>query len=164
MPMSPSRGFFAVLCAAAMLPAQNAPKKQLTARELFYAAPQAPAPPKPTAAPKAPPKAVTRVNPPPPKTVEVARAEPQPPSQTKDPVVKVAAQTAPLPASGAPPLGLRYTILKMNSDNSTTDVAPDMVFHSGDRIRFSVESNAPGYLYIVNQGSSGNWKPMFPSP
>jgi hypothetical protein len=27
-----------------------------------------------------------------------------------------------------------------------------------------VETNLPGYLYIVNQGSSGTWKPMFPSP
>ena len=39
-----------------------------------------------------------------------------------------------------------------------------MVYSSaGDRIRFSVEANAPGYLYIVNQGSSGTWKPKFPS-
>jgi len=35
---------------------------------------------------------------------------------------------------------------------------------SGDRIQFSVETNGPGYLYIVSQGSSGTWKPMFPSP
>ena len=26
-----------------------------------------------------------------------------------------------------------------------------------------VEANAAGYLYIINQGSSGTWKPMFPS-
>src|SRR5205823_3202029 len=25
-------------------------------------------------------------------------------------------------------------------------------------------TNSPGYLYIVNQGSSGTWKPIFPSP
>jgi hypothetical protein len=61
-------------------------------------------------------------------------------------------------------LGIRYTILKINSDNSTTEVPADTVFHSGDRIRFSIEPNASGYLYIINQGSSGTWKPMFPSP
>jgi hypothetical protein len=38
------------------------------------------------------------------------------------------------------------------------------VFHAGDRIRFSVETNGPGYLYIVRQGSSGTWEPVFPSP
>jgi hypothetical protein len=58
---------------------------------------------------------------------------------------------------------LRYTVLKLAADNSPTEVPNDTVFHAGDRIRFSVEANAPGYLYIINQGSSGNWKPMFPS-
>ena len=72
--------------------------------------------------------------------------------------------TAPMPASGAPPLGLRYTILKLAADNSGVEVPADTVFHAGDRIRFSVEANAGGYLYIINQGSSGTWKPMFPSP
>ena len=47
------RGFLVVLCGASLIPAQNAPK-QLTARELFYAAPQAPsqAPGPKKAAPK----------------------------------------------------------------------------------------------------------------
>lgn len=43
-------------------------------------------------------------------------------------------------------------------------VAPNSVFHSGDKIQFSVETNGSGYLYIVGQGSSGTWTPMFPSP
>ena len=68
-----------------------------------------------------------------------------------------------MPASGAPPLGLRYTVLKLGADNTPTEVPNDTVFHAGDRIRFSVEANCPGYLYIINQGSSGNWKPVFPS-
>jgi hypothetical protein len=68
-----------------------------------------------------------------------------------------------MPTGGAQPLGLRYTVLKLAADNTPTEVANDTVFHAGDRIRFSVEANAPGYLYIINQGSSGNWKPMFPS-
>jgi hypothetical protein len=44
------------------------------------------------------------------------------------------------------------------------ETAPDAVFHAGDRIQVSVETNGPGYLYVVNQGSSGTWRPMFPSP
>ena len=67
-----------------------------------------------------------------------------------------------MPVSG-PPLGLRYTVLKLAADNTPTEVSPDTVFHAGDRIRFSIEANAPGYLYIINQGSSGTWKPVFPS-
>ncbi len=27
-----------------------------------------------------------------------------------------------------------------------------------------VEVNDSGYLYIIHRGSSGNWKPLFPSP
>jgi hypothetical protein len=30
-------------------------------------------------------------------------------------------------------------------------------------VQFSVQPNGPGYLYIVKQGSSGMWKPVFPS-
>ena len=43
-------------------------------------------------------------------------------------------------------------------------MSSDSEFHSGDHIRFSVEGNSPGYLYIVNQNANGTWTPMFPSP
>ena len=61
------------------------------------------------------------------------------------------------------PLGLRYTLLK-RVGNEMVEVAPDTVFHAGDRIQFSITANDSGYLYIINQGSSGAWRPMFPSP
>jgi hypothetical protein len=70
--------------------------------------------------------------------------------------------SAPAPASGTP-LGLKYTILKLVGD-AMTPVAPSAVFHAYDKIQFSIEANGPGYLYIISQGSSGVWKPMFPSP
>ena len=142
--------------------AQTAPKR-LTARELFYAA--QPAPAKPAANPKAPAKAV-RTSKPVEKATEVARANPAPEttSSTSAQIVKTVVQTAPMPTTGEPPLGIRYKILKINADNSTAEVPADTVFHSGDRIRFEIEPNASGYLYIINQGSSGTWKPMFPSP
>jgi hypothetical protein len=140
--------------------AQKAPR-QLTARELFYAAAQAPVQKPAVATAKAPPKTATKVSKAPAKPVEIARADPDP---HPSPARPSAPQTAPLPSTGEPPLGIRYTILKINPDNSTTEVPADTVFHSGDRIRFAIEPNASGYLYIINQGSSGTWKPMFPSP
>jgi hypothetical protein len=151
-----TRGFLLSCCTAGLIFAQAAPHKQLTARELFYAA--APAPAAKTGAARPPARRSTAS---PAKPVEIARADSRPraPSTTEPP----APATAPMPASGAPPLGLRYTVLKLAADNTPTEVPNDTVFHAGDRIRFSVETNAPGYLYIVNQGSSGNWKPMFPS-
>ena len=74
----------------------------------------------------------------------------------------IRASTAPAPANG-PALGMKITILKAAGSDSV-EVPPDTVFHAGDKIRFSVQTNSPGYLYIVNQGSSGTWKPIFPSP
>ena len=142
---------------AGLIFAQPAPQKQLTARELFYAAAPAPAAVKPVAT--RPPARRSPATPA--KPVEIARADSRPPApRVPD---QPAPTTAPMPPSGAPPLGLRYTVLKLAADNTPTEVPNDTVFHAGDRIRFSVETNAPGYLYIVNQGSSGNWKPMFPS-
>ncbi len=158
--MRPIRGFLISCCAAGLIFAQAAPKKQLTARELFYAAAQTSAAAKPDTA-RPPARRSTRT---PAKPVEIARANAAPPAPLPtSPVAQPVAATAPMPASGAPPLGLRYTVLKLAADNTGTEVPTDTVFHAGDRIRFSVEANAPGYLYIVNQGSSGNWKPMFPS-
>jgi hypothetical protein len=161
--MLPIRGFLLFCSTAGLIFAQVAPHKQLTARELFYAAAQAPAAKADAARPPA--KRPARVVP---KPVEVARAEKPPVPRPAEPAAppeaaKPATATAPMPASGAPPLGLRYTVLKLGADNSPTEVPNDTVFHAGDRIRFSVEANGPGYLYIINQGSSGNWKPVFPS-
>jgi len=63
----------------------------------------------------------------------------------------------------ASPLGLRYSILK-KVDDATVEVDPNTTFHSGDRIKLRVGVNDTGYLYIVHRGSSGVWKPLFPSP
>jgi hypothetical protein len=158
-------GGFSLLFASLVL-AQDSSHKQLTARELFYAAaqPKTAAPAKSSPAPKAMPPA--RPVHTPPKPVEVAVARPGDQQQASDAGVKVipaASQTAPMPANGETPLGLRINVLRYNSDGTTTDVLPDTIFHSGDRIRLSVETNARGHLYIANQGTSGTWKAMFPS-
>ena len=167
---------FCVFTAAA----QDAPKPQFTARELFYSAASEPAPaakPAPKPAAPAPKPAVAAKKPPvqPPPTQTAAVSTPrQPPSQptpqSTQPVtrpdgtmiVKAAMVTAPAPENGTP-LGLKYTVLRKSGDDMV-EVPPDTVFHSGDRIQVSVQTNGPGYLYIVHKGSSGTWTPMFPSP
>jgi hypothetical protein len=150
------------LAGLAIVPAALAQTpRQLTARELFYAAADQPATAPAKAAPAAKPTAVT-----------TARRTPRPAApvrQTPAPVTEVA--TAPaggsyIKVAYAPqqgiPLGLRYTLLK-RVDGRMVEVAPDTVFHAGDRIQVSVEANDGGYLYIIHQGSSGAWKPLFPS-
>jgi hypothetical protein len=61
-------------------------------------------------------------------------------------------------------IGLRYTLLQRGPDAKYVEVMPSTVFHSGDRVKVSIMANHQGYLYIVQQGSSGSWSPIFPSP
>ncbi len=61
------------------------------------------------------------------------------------------------------PLGLRYSILKQGPNGQYAEADPDSVFHSGDRIRLTVEANSTGYLYIMQRGSSGRWTLLFPN-
>jgi hypothetical protein len=172
--MSYSFRFFFTLCATAAasvsVPAQETQRQEMTARELFYNAASAPAP----SAQKGSSKVVAKRKPTAPVTQQASNTQPStsstpatPPS-TPDGSGKIVAvsdgarATAPPPASGTA-LGLKYTILKLTGD-AMTPAAPSSVFHAGDKIQFSIETNSPGYLYIVSQGSSGTWKPMFPTP
>lgn len=152
--------------------AQDGQRPQMTARELFYNATAAQSTPSQSAASaqKAPAKRVAKKAPSPTQTQQ-ASGESQPSethvSQPTAPII-AAKDTAPMRTSAPPPatgtaLGLKYTVLKLVGD-TMTPVAPSSMFHAGDKIQFSVETNGPGYLYIVSQGSSGTWKPMFPSP
>jgi hypothetical protein len=109
----------------------------LKARELFYTPPPEPAPAK---------KSVPARHP-------VAKQDP-PAKQTAVPVVAVANV----------PLGLRYSVMKRDAAGKFAEVDQDATFHSGDRIRLTVDTNTAGYLYVVMQGSSGNWRLLFPSP
>jgi hypothetical protein len=126
----------AVLAAVA-----SAQDSGLKARELFYTPPPDAAPQKTPGKKSLPPK-------------------PKPPAsganqntQTTVPVVTVANV----------PLGLRYSVMKRDASSKFIEVDQDSTFRSGDRIRLTVDTNAAGYLYVVMQGSSGNWRLMFPS-
>ncbi len=62
------------------------------------------------------------------------------------------------------PLGLRYSVMRRSASGRFEEIDPDTSFHSGDRIRLEVAANTSGYLYMVMQGSSGNWSLLFPTP
>lgn len=72
-------------------------------------------------------------------------------------LVRVSATTS------AQPFGLRYTLLQKQSSGEYSEVFPETVFHSGDKVKLSVMANQAGYLYIIEQGSSGSWIPLFPA-
>jgi Domain of unknown function (DUF4384) len=110
----------------------------LRARELFYSPPPDAVPAK-KSVPARPPVA--------------KQATPPSPKQTPVPVVNAANV----------PLGLRYSVMKRDAAAKFIEVDQDATFRSGDRIRLNVDSNTTGYLYVVMQGSSGNWRLLFPS-
>lgn len=95
-------------------------------------------------------------------TAELSRIEAADAAAANARVLPTVSGVALTPVPAGPPLGLKYVILKKSGEDMV-QVPADTVFHAGDRIRISVETNQPGYLYIVNQGSSGTWRPLFPS-
>ena len=161
-----SRRFVAItgplllVVAAGSAPAQSQAGKRLSAREIFYSAPGESVGARTEAAPKAV-SAPKKAAPP-----QAAKAKPAAPPAGAGAPARVregaelvqAAYTAP----AAYPLGLRYSILRRTGADSV-EAGPDEVFHAGDRIRLRVETNSNGYLYIIHRGSSGIWKPLFPS-
>ena len=57
--------------------------------------------------------------------------------------------------------GMRVTILQRSGD-SLTAVDPKSEFRKGDRIRVGIESNFAGFIYMINIGSSGKTRIIFP--
>ena len=60
-------------------------------------------------------------------------------------------------------IGLRYSVLLRDAAGKYNEVSPTATFHSGDFLHLSVMANQPGYLYVIQQGSSGSWSPIFPA-
>lgn len=60
-------------------------------------------------------------------------------------------------------IGIRYSLMLRNREGKYDDVSPTSVFHSGDYLHLSVMSNQPGYLYVIQEGSSGKWSALFPA-
>jgi len=135
-------------------------EKKLSAREIFYSPPVEPEPAKKAPAPQAKKAKETK----PAETVETAPVPIRPFSGSIPKANIEITKVIPVSHSteSAVPLGLRYSILKREGSGST-EMDPDTVFHSGDKIRLRIDVNTSGYLYIINRGSSGNWNPLFPS-
>ncbi len=164
------------ICTLLLAAGWQLPAQELTARQLFYqkddAAPKPPAKPDaaaPAPAPaKAAPKKVARKSAPKPPAAQPAPAAPSN-------VMATSAETAPAPTPVTPmatnaayvqtesPLGLRYALVQV-VNAAEREVSPQSTFHSGDMVRVKLEGNRNGYLYVIARGSSGNWKPLFPSP
>jgi len=130
---------------------ENAP---LRARELFYTPP-----PDASAA-----KLQTPAAPAAPAPKKIAKTTPgKRPASSEGAAQPVPTQAVVENPAALVPLGIRYSVLKRNAAGVYQEVDVDTTFHSGDRIRLEAQANSTGYLYVVAQGSSGNWQVLFPS-
>jgi hypothetical protein len=79
-------------------------------------------------------------------------------------------ETAPVPASpaasaAAPKPGGRPGVrvrVELDRDGRARFVSTRTVFRAGDKVRFHFAMNFPGYVVIINQGSSGKRSLLFP--
>jgi len=60
--------------------------------------------------------------------------------------------------------GIRFRLIQAGVNDAPMDVDPAGEFKTGDRLRFAFESNIDGFLYVAQQGASGNWGVLFPNP
>ena len=67
-------------------------------------------------------------------------------------------------ADGAVNAGLKYRILRRAPAGDAVEVDADIMFRSGDRIRFAFEPNVDGFLYVIQRGSTGRWSVLLPHP
>ena len=135
-------------------------KAQLTPRQLFYDEgtdkKKPPATPPPATPGPKPKKAAV-----PPKPVQPPKAKP---GDQPEPIKMVGPpeQKVTLPVAFKA-LVLRYSVHKMLTDEETIEVDSETSFRNGEKIQLKVEGNQAGYMYVFSQGTSGIWKPIFPS-
>ncbi len=86
-----------------------------------------------------------------------AKAKPQKPK----PHTKEAPQTT-SPPSPPQAIGLGYTVFLKTGDNRWQRVNPKRAFVSGEQLRFLLETNTDGYLYIFHQANSERPALFFP--
>jgi hypothetical protein len=62
------------------------------------------------------------------------------------------------------PQRIRLTVERQDTGKSSAwrAVNPATVFGTSDKLRFRVSTSFPGYLYVMNQGTSGAYELLFP--
>jgi Domain of unknown function (DUF4384) len=63
-----------------------------------------------------------------------------------------------------PKIGLGLTLFARDSNGLAVRVDPTRTFHTGDRVRALLETNADGYLYIFNTTDGGKPVMIYPNP
>ena len=59
-------------------------------------------------------------------------------------------------------IGLGYTLFMRDANGRSVRVEPGHEFHSGDRVRISLEPNVDGYLYVFHTEGNGDPEMIYP--
>ena len=59
-------------------------------------------------------------------------------------------------------MGIAYWVERRANDGSVAKTRTSQEFRSGNRVRLQIKPNKPGYLYVLNIGSTGNSQVLFP--
>lgn len=66
------------------------------------------------------------------------------------------------PAQQQPPPRRMVIHVETRANGEWKTVDPATIFESGAQVRFRVKANFAGYLYVMNQGTSGDYSLLFP--
>jgi hypothetical protein len=111
------------------------------------------------------PKATPKSNKPGP-TVKPNRRRPKPvtPNPGPGPVVKKDDSKGTPPKVNVPRLGLGLTLFMRDSNGLAVRTEPSHEFRKGDHVRFLIETNADGYLYVFNTTDGRQPVMLYPDP
>jgi Domain of unknown function (DUF4384) len=111
------------------------------------------------------PKATTKSNKPA-ATVKPSRRRPKPATADPGPgpVVKKDDRKITPAKVNLPRLGLGLTLFMRDSSGLAVRTEPSREFRKGDHVRFLIETNADGYLYVFNTTDGGQPVMLYPDP
>lgn len=70
--------------------------------------------------------------------------------------------TIPTNSYAQKPIGLGYSLYMRDANGDPIRVDPARIFHAGDRIRISLETNTDGYLYVFHTENNGEPEMLYP--
>jgi hypothetical protein len=111
------------------------------------------------------PKAAPKTNKPgPTNKLNRRRPKPVPPDPGPSPVVKKDDKTQTPAKVNVPRMGLGLTLFMRDSNGLAVRTDPSHEFRKGDHVRFLIETNADGYLYVFNTTDGGQPVMLYPDP
>jgi serine/threonine protein kinase len=79
---------------------------------------------------------------------------------------QIARTTSDNPVSSPTPLipisKMKLSLIRQDKQGNEESVSPETIFYSGEGVRFYIQADQNGFLYILTRGSSGNVSMLYP--